>query len=256
MKKIMIPLILATLSPSIYAAVYKTVQMDQTYTNTNCELTDSCDLVSFRVRVEDARVVSNSFGTNFTTGSFTEYQTSSVDKLQKYAVVQFIKGCQYNSKPGGIEYGGISREFYNEIVPFKHPHWVIDSVDSDPVYNSSPDFGDNRHAYYRWNEVEGSFKKETEHYYIQQTPHIPRLYVLDRPGTAFTSDDGNEAKNISLQFKTCIYKTADIPVESSPEQIGFGTAIKCMKWKSSYVYDHTLKKYTSPNHLSDYCLRP
>ncbi len=254
MKKYLLPLLILPLSLQLSAAVYKTVQIDKTYENDSCQQSDSCDLKSFRVRVEDSKVVSSSFGTNYTTGSFTEYQTSNVDTLTKYAVVQFIKGCQFYSTPDGRKFGGISREFFNEIVPFKHPQWVIDSVDRDPIYNSATEFGDNRHAYYRWNEVLGSFKKETEHYFVQQTPVRPILYVLDRPGTAFYDDhEYKDAKNISLQFKTCIYKTADVPKETTPDDLNFAKAIKCFDWKSSFVFNHKKKVYESPNKIDEYC---
>ena len=143
-----------------------------------------------------------------------------------------------------------SREFFDSIIKFKHTDWVIDSVDLDPVYNSHPDL---RHASYRWNTKPGSFDKSTEKVYYNERPSTPNLYVSDLPGTAFYSQDG-EAKNLSLEFVTCIYKTVDIPLVATPADINFSTPIACHTWKSSFIYNHEAAKFEVKNDVDAFCL--
>lgn len=240
-------------STPLWAVINKTVQTDQLFLNTLCQKTDSCDLQQFGIYVEDAEIISSSFGTNYSTNAFLSYQTTDTNNLQKYGIVQFIRGCQFDSDAeGNIRYG-YSREFFGKIVQFRHPKWVIDSVDVDPLYNSDDTEGRPRHALYRWNEIPGSYDKGSEHYFYQETPSLPLLYVKDRPGTAFYDDDYKEAKNISLEFKACIYKIEDIPLVSHPDGMDFNKALHCFDWRSSYIYNHQLAKYQSPNQVSPIC---
>lgn len=254
MKNLILVILLAVVAHQSFGAVYKTVQSDETYTHKNCEQTDSCSLKSFRVRVEDAKVVSSSFGTNYTTGSFMSYTTDTVEDIEMYGIVQFIKGCQFQSDHDGSVNFGISREFFGDIKTFKHPKWVIDSVDEDAMYNSTilPDY--SRHAMYRWNDIIGSFKKETEHYLYEQRPTRATVYVKDRPGSAFYDTDTKDAKNISLQFKSCIFKTEDIEASTTPSGMDTSKAIKCFDWHSSYVFNHKTLKFNKQNKISKHCL--
>ncbi len=238
----------------IYGAVYKTVQSDQLFSNTACTLTDSCDLKSFRLYVEDATITSLSFGTNYATSAFMSYQTAAPEQLENYAVVQFIRGCQFDSEDSGKISLSYSREFFGQMVNYKHPTWVIDSVDLDPMYNSDVRPNTNRHGLYRWNTIPGSFAKESEKFYLEQTPALPLLYVKYRPGSAFYDHGFKEAKNLSLQFKICIFKTTDIPLVSTPEGLTWDKAIHCFDWYSSFIYNHQLQKFESPKTVSPICL--
>jgi hypothetical protein len=90
----------------------------------------------------------------YANGVIMEYETDSVDALEKYAIVQFTKGCVfYSSKNGKSK---INRNVsdtvpsFGEDIPFCFPKWVIDSQDTDPAYNSDPEYG--RFYLLRWNK--------------------------------------------------------------------------------------------------------
>lgn len=205
------------------------------------------DLTEFKISSNGYKVIikkSISYGTDIK----MSFKTKSSADLEKYAIVQFIKGCKFNSykKPdGSIEkYFGIKRDFFGIKDVFDHPEWVIDSIDTDPMYNNHTK--DKRHAYYRWT------KNGKEVYFFQEKPKANELYVTDLPGTVNMEDPNGIASNISLKFKTCLYKTSDIPLEARPDDKIPG-AIKCFDWASSYIYNHRTKKYESPSEIDSFC---
>jgi hypothetical protein len=165
-----------------------------------------------------------------------EYETGSVDALEKYAIVQFIKGCVFYSSKNGQ--GRIDRTVsdtiasFGEHVPFCFPRWVIDSQDTDPVYNSDPEYG--RFYLLRWNKP-GSYDHRTHKYYGAEKPKKPVVYMADHPAGAFVSGIG--VKNTALEFNTCIYKASDVPAETRRENITFAKPITCFEWQNVYVYD-------------------
>ena len=74
-----------------------------------------------------------------------EYETDSVAALEKYVIVQFKKGCVFDTAKN--REGKIRRivadtvASFGEQIPFCFRQWVIDSQDTDPAYNSDPDYG-------------------------------------------------------------------------------------------------------------------
>jgi hypothetical protein len=165
-----------------------------------------------------------------------EYETDSVDALEKYAIVQFKKGCVFYSSKNGE--GKITRNVsdtvpsFGEDIPFCFRKWVIDSQDTDPAYNSDPEYG--RFYFLRWNEP-GSYDDWTQKYYGAEKPKIPVVYMTDYPGGAFVAGTG--VRNVALEFKTCIYKAADVPAATRRDQIDFARPINCLEWQNVYVYD-------------------
>lgn len=253
MKKLLIMTALLSVTPLLEAKVIRQTPVNRIFQNIDCESTDSCDLKEFKISTYDFEVVFPS-GSSFGTGAFFTYKTEKVNQLQNYAIVQKIRGCQYTSE---LEDDGtinkkvdVKREFYDQLVNFSHPTWVIDSVDTDPVYNSGPQ--DNRHAFYRWNKTPGSTNETGEMVYVRAKPTHPELYVSDFPGTAFETNI-NQARNISLEFDVCIFKSQDVPFVSTP-----GTAlavpIACHKWNSSFIFNFQTKRYESPKEIDPFCL--
>ncbi|OFZ18604.1 MAG: hypothetical protein A2X94_01550 [Bdellovibrionales bacterium GWB1_55_8] len=226
--------------------------------NTACETTESCSLLGASLTVENYRV-NFSDGASFGTKAHVAYETSSLETLEDYVVVQFIRGCQFESsrKNGQVKTEhSIERELFGQIVPLVHPEWIVDSTDRDPVYNSASERGVPRHHYYRWNLVPGSFEKKTMRYYGQAKPINPRLYVQDLPGTAFATGTANNesAKNISLEFRSCIYKAKDVPEISVPENLlPEAKPVVCFDWRSSFIYDFERRLFTSQNGISESC---
>src|SRR3989344_4059828 len=130
------------------------------FLNKNCSANSTCNLKYIDYFIEDYRIeVEGSF--SYGTRMYAGYGTDKVESLDKYVFVQFIKGCVFTSKliEGVVfNYLDFGRYSYSEpdgIAIFIHPNWEVDSTDSDPVYNSTPETP--RHFYYRWNTEPGSF---------------------------------------------------------------------------------------------------
>ncbi len=246
-------LMLILMSVNISAGVQRSIVLDREVSNTDCQRNNSCSLKKFSVQISDY-VVTRNKEQNFGTNAYISYETESVKHLEDYAVVQFIKGCVYNEsidKNGKrVKRRGISRKFFDSYAPFIHSDWEIDSIDKDPIYNSST-VNDSRHEYYRWNENPNSFSENNEHYLLREYPTYPKLYVSDLPSTSFRVD--NEAKNTNLAFKTCIYKTAEIPRELGPTDIKFAEPLHCIEWKTSYVYNFETKKFDRDKSIEESC---
>ena len=109
---------------------------------------------------------------------------------------------------------------------------MIDSQDTDPAYNSDPEYG--RFYLLRWNNP-GSYDGPTQKYYGAEKPKIPVVYLADYPAGAFVTGTG--IKNAALQFKTCIYKASEVPTEARREDVNFAKPLNCFKWQNVYVYD-------------------
>lgn len=97
----------------------------------------------------------------------------------------------------------------------------------------------------------GSFSQNTEKLYGEQKPKLPQLYIVDHPGSAFYIN--NRAKNISLQFRTCIYRTKDVPKNVSYNNAKFAKPIHCFEWRSSFVYNHYTEQFESPSYIVPAC---
>ncbi len=210
-------------------------------------------------------------GYNYGTAMFAEYQTPKKSVIEKYGIVQFIRGCHYGITKKNETYY-FARYLFGERVSFQHKDWVIDSVDTDPMYSNTPQFngdpdpqypvpvGDpsydwgTRHGLYYWNKNPGFYDQKTEVlYYRDKNIVSPRLYIMDHPGTAFYMN--GDAKNISLEFRTCLYRIEDIPLKTTASDMDQKKALKCFSWASSYIYNPQTKAYESPQGISPVCLK-
>lgn len=208
----------------------------------------SSDLLSFEVLTYEYKINFSEMSPSFGTGVRMEYQTNYVDNLEKYAFVQFIQGCVYSSrvKEGKIQKEiTVARDFFGDIIKFKHPDQVIDSIDLDPMYNNW-DAAINRHGAYRF------MKNGIETYYLNEKPETPSLFATDLPSTAFFEND--VARNVSLKFKTCLYKTKDIPLVGKPEHLDFASPLKCFNWASSKIYNFEKDQFYSSDEIDPFCL--
>ena len=210
----------------------------QVFFNPDCRSTATCDLKRFTLTTSVYEVWFSD-DPNYPTygnGVIMEYETDSVDALEKYAIVQFIKGCVFDSSKN--EEGKINRNVsdtvpsFGENIPFCFPEWVIDSQDSDPAYNSDPKYG--RFYLLRWNKP-GSYDDRTQKYYGAEKPKSPVVYMADYPSGAFITGTG--VRNAALEFNTCIYKASDVPAETRRHDINFAKPITCLEWQNVYVYD-------------------
>jgi hypothetical protein len=218
--------------------VHTLSETKQIFLNQDCRATDTCDLKRFTL-TKSVYEVWFSDDPNYPTygdGVIMEYETNSVAALEKYAIVQFKKGCVFYSSKNGA--GQINRNVsdtvpsFGEDLPFCFPRWVIDSQDTDPTYNSDPEYG--RHYLLRWNKP-GSYDQRTQKFYGVEKPQMPVVYMTDYPAGAFVTGTG--VKNVALEFNTCIYKASDVPPETRRDDINFAKPITCFEWQNVYVYD-------------------
>ena len=224
--------------------VHALSETTQVFLNTDCRSTGTCDLKRFTLTTS-AHEVWFSDDPNYPTygnGVIMEYETDSVDAIEKYAIVQFIKGCVFHSSKN--REGKINRNVsyivpsFGENLPFCFSKWVIDSQDTDPAYNSDPEYG--RFYLLRWNKP-GSYDYRTHKYYGAEKPKFPVVYMTDYPAGAFVTGTG--VKNAALEFNTCIYKARDVPTEARRDDINFAKPIACFEWQNVYVYDFHKGKF-------------
>jgi hypothetical protein len=210
----------------------------QIFSNPDCRSTDTCDLKKFALTtsVYEVWFSDDPKYPTYGNGAIMEYETDSVEALEKYAIVQFKRGCVFYSSKNGA--GTIDRHVsdtvksFGEMTPFCFPNWVIDSHDDDPVYNSDPQYG--RFYLLRWNKPR-SYDHQTQKYYGAEKPRIPLVYMADYPSGAFVTE--TRVKNTALEFNTCIFKASDVPLQTRRDDIEFARPITCFEWQNVYVYD-------------------
>ena len=103
------------------------------FLNLDCEETQTCDLKAFAMNFEKYKIrVADSDVYGTTTGF--EFETDSVESLEKYAIVQFMRGCEFDYYIAeDKKYFGYSLRHFGESALFCFPDWVIDSADTDPI---------------------------------------------------------------------------------------------------------------------------
>ncbi|MGE5219208.1 MAG: hypothetical protein ACM3SP_19600 [Chloroflexota bacterium] len=218
--------------------VHTLSESTEIFSNPGCRSTDSCDLKKFALTklAHEIWFSDDPDHPTYANSSIMEYETDSVAAIEKYAIVQFKKGCVFYSSRNSR--GKIQRNVSDTVpsfgldVPFCFPQWVIDSQDSDPVYNSDPSYG--RFYLLRWNKP-GSYDLRTQKYYGAVKPIRPVVYMADYPAGAFVTATG--ARNVALAFNTCIYKASDVPASTRRDDIHFAKPINCFEWQNVYVYD-------------------
>jgi hypothetical protein len=224
--------------------VHTLSETKQVFLNPDCRSTGTCDLKRFTLTTSVYEVWFSD-DPNYPTygnGAIMEYETDAVDALDKYAIVQFIKGCVFYTSKNSE--GKISRTesgtvpSFGEDMPLCFPHWVIDSQDTDPVYNSDPEYG--RFYLLRWNKP-GSYDVRTQKFYGAAKPKNPVVYMTDYPDGAFITGTG--VKNAALEFNTCIYKANEVPAETRRDDVNFAKPISCFKWQNVYVYDFVKRRF-------------
>ena len=224
------------------------------WVNKNCRETDTCDLKRLSLIQRDYKVKIGDSTENFGTRMVLEYETAKLGSLERYGIAQFIRGCQFHSKrqPDGevLKDLDVTRFWNGEDVTYRHPNWVLDRVTPDPIDWGFEENSPNRHFYY-WNSFPGSIPGGQNYYYGYKKPVNPVLYLRDLPGAAFLSPVG--AKNISLQFRVCIYKSADVPLEVSAYNLDFAKPLTCLEWSSSWIYNHAKGRYEQPVDIDPVC---
>ncbi len=215
--------------------------------------------VHFNLQLEQIKLSFDDKGYMLSKRMKAIYQTESIEELEDYVVVQYIKGCIFSSskKKNQVEkYLNVNRDFFGRKMKFRHPHWVIDSIDKDPVYATSANY--LRHDLYRWRPGPNSTDEKEFEYYYRQKPEFPQLYVTDAPTaasySAYPETDTEYAKNVALEFSTCLIRTEDVPYSVAENDISLKEkAIKCFDWNIMHVFDFAQKKFIAPKTMPKIC---
>ena len=186
------------------------------------------------------------------------YTVPSVAQIENYAVVQFLRGCQWESRLVDgkvVNTFGISRDYFpgKDAFIFRHPHWQIDNDNDDPVYTTSE--GAGRFALLRWNDDPNSLDANDAHYYQTKKPLVPLVFATDLPSYASFDPAFNFAHNTTLEFRTCLFKVSDLPAHTTPDGAGVdqSKALWCATWDHKYVWNFTTKHMDTPTAIDPFC---
>lgn len=283
-------IILAAYSLSVYAAwssiVLNTKEKVFVISEKDCKEKGICDLKKVSFVAEQIRLPPEFVGDIdlLQTTFLAAYETTQVVALEKYAFVQFVRGCafwSYIDENGEVkETLRIFQKRWRDNAPRRSPFhfsdWTIDSWEADPVYSSAPSmyttasqlgFRPSRHMFYMWQKGKGDLElyadpeeegiaQKAFYYGKQEKPRFPRLYVQDQPSAAVVESDKAKARNYSLQFRTCLYKTAEVPAAVESRDINFAEPIVCFEWDHNFVFDHQAKIFVAKKEISPICARP
>lgn len=222
----------------------------ETFSNTECKETGTCSLIEFSIVHQKYRVYVNGLP-HLGTRMFAQYETDRLSELTDYAIVQFIRGCVFESVLVEGEkkiIDSIVVRSFLDIVPFRFPEWVIDSDEKDPVYSS---FQGDRYFSAKWSLAAPETVGARQYYFGLRVPPRPVLFISDRPGSAFL--DGDVARNISLQFRTCLYRASAVPKKTKRTNMYFAEPIHCFGWQSSFIYNFALEQFESKLDIDLFC---
>jgi hypothetical protein len=234
----------------------------QTFANPDCASSGTCSLRQFEVQVDRAKFTFGDGAYSLGSSMVARYRTDSTRTLRDYIIVQFIRGCLFSStvgQDGRVErHFNMGRDHYGKSVDFHHPEWVIDSIEAEPGYWSTPSENLDRHYFYLWNKKKGSTDERSAVLFGKKAPPTPELYVTDFPSGASSGPrtSPRSVTNSSLEFSTCIYRTADVPPTTPMTGAGLPKAIHCVRWSSSHIFDHTQDRFESPEGIDPFCLQP
>ncbi|UPT72438.1 MAG: hypothetical protein M0D55_10620 [Elusimicrobiota bacterium] len=192
-------------------------------------------------------------------------ETTAPECLRDYAVVNFIRGCAWHDRyelPSLAlkeRVHDVARWYKGKRVVFSHPDFEVDTVDEDPVYASDADAADRLGMTYvpvkrplRLRPDRASllsdlrvFDNPSERGFLQDAAAPASLYfVTDVPdgGVTILDEEGKwlSAANSSLDFRTCVYRTADVP---SSGDMPPGDPLVCFTWSSRHVYDPAAREF-------------
>jgi hypothetical protein len=200
-------------------------------------------------------------------------ETSNPSCVKKYGIVQYIKGCVYNSrldtKTGKVmKWFGHVRSYKGNKISYIHSDWEVDSIDVDPLYWSSESYTDHKTeerlgSYLtplkKWEFANTSEKLWKQFRFFDHpqnnlktlienpVPKYPMLVSTDLPvGSSFSF---GEATNVSLHFKTCLYELDRIPLEGEPNS----DPLHCFEWSHNHIYNHQTKVFEEHQEIDLFC---
>lgn len=231
----------------------------KTWINPECA-TGDCEVKSMKIFINKENSVRYKMAYNTMAA---EVETTKKEDLAKYAFVQYLKGCHFQtSNLGEINMG--SREFFRKKgQPFLHKDWEIDTAsDLDPIYWSNPlaeydsmrGFEIPRNSYYL---VENPALVETSATWAGKLKNLKsnKIYASDMPSPSMFEDNNGiiTAKITSLDFKICLHKIKDVPRSVKEPRTIIENPIVCMDWSSNYQLDFRKKVWVEKSTLHHAC---
>jgi hypothetical protein len=131
----------------------------------------------------------------------------------QFALVNWIKGSMLDGTGAPF-----TVPMYGAAVPANFPSWQVDSVDTDPVYWSTPGS--------RWNF----------------TKSVTGFWATDSPGPALKTELGAV---YNLDFRIGLYRMADLPATTSGN-LGSATALDEAPWRYSVKVDPVTGAFSHP----------
>lgn len=233
--------------------------------NTDCGVQSPCGLKTVRF-IERKYRFTDLIESRPEDEAFTQMQVvldfAHRTAIENFGVVQWIKGCQYEStlqQDGSVEiaYTFVHRHHGRNRLVF-HPNAVIDSPISDPLRSSYE--GHGRFDLYRWNDDPDDWDESYADWYFFAPPPHSTVFLNDVIGTAglYQRSPAPTARNSSLDFLTCLFHLNDLPIstDSSGSGIDVNQAITCHRWNHSFEYDFRAQTLTSTQPVSRSCSGP
>jgi hypothetical protein len=232
-----------------------------------------CGLKSFTLEDFEIRDVDGPLETSRRTLMGAVVEMTSGECMRDFAIVQFIRGCAYHtryelpSRTLGEKTFDIVRRLRGPRVVFSHPDFEVDRVHPDPLFASWPGESDRQALVYvpkaplRLRSDERSlladlktFDEPSRRWFLKDSAVAPaQTFITDiaEGGVAVVDASGGllSAVNSSLDFRTCVYRTADVPVAGDPAGEGVpaqqGGPLQCFGWSSRYTYDAAAGDYVT-----------
>lgn len=182
----------------------------------------------------------------------------STESIEKFGVVQFIRGCMYESTlnmDGSTSYSfSAAHKNFGQYKLIKYSSDIVDAVGTDPV--SSAWDGRGRFDLYRWNKDPKSTDPENDNWYAFGKPAHGTVYLSDLVSyTGLKDQTPISARNSSIEMNTCIFKISDLPKTSDPTGTGIdrSKAIWCANWDHRFRYDFGAGEIVPESVISPSC---
>lgn len=198
------------------------------------------------------------------------FETENWKDAQQYGFVQYIRGCTFTSELARngdiVKHVTEVYRHYGKPLTYVQPKWTYDATTLDPLYYGPLPEDANRLggrlSFYSWTPKIGNFEggQIRDLASILKLPEAarakiqPRLFVVDTPSPSYYSAADKRYNNTALEFKMCLYRLKDIPLEVKNEE-PIPNMIFCYDWDSQFEMDFAQNKYVhKPGAgLNSYC---
>lgn len=255
-------LALAQSAASIKEISKRTVSMPA---QSDCKASDTCDLKSVKFVERKLKVLLPNerpiFATYMTDTRFI-LQTTTAKEIPRYAVVQYLRGCMFESAllPDGSEVRDFTyvHKQFGAYSLVRHDDWVVDSSHADPLATSFEGFG--RFDLFKWNKDPANLDADNATWYFDSRPTHGTVFKSELLGTTGLIEGtlNPTARNSSLELETCIFKISDVPKTSDAQGTGIDKtkALWCAPWDHNFTYDFASRTVAQGRSIHPFCSEP